>query len=153
MNATSLEGLEQLSCLAKGVKDLKREEEANYEQSSEKDLGGHSIIGERSGIIVLFLLCKRRRKVPIGVTSLPYELKVWWDSKYENERKMRVQLIKTWSSLKQSLRHRFGVGNHEGLRQGQPKFPKNKELSQAKIEEGLKIHVEDETSKEEPFVS
>ncbi|KAI5676978.1 hypothetical protein M9H77_07928 [Catharanthus roseus] len=63
--------------------------------------------------------------------------------------------------MKQSLRNRFGVGNHEVQRQGQPKVkfmellmvqqsPKIKELSQAKIEESLKIHVRDEISKEEP---
>ncbi|KAI5652989.1 hypothetical protein M9H77_30176 [Catharanthus roseus] len=37
-----LEGLEQqLSCLAKGVKDLRKEEEAILEQSSRRNLGGH----------------------------------------------------------------------------------------------------------------
>ncbi|KAI5681041.1 hypothetical protein M9H77_02268 [Catharanthus roseus] len=40
----ALEGLEQrLSCLVKGVKDLKREEEAFLEQSSRRNLGGHSM--------------------------------------------------------------------------------------------------------------
>ncbi|KAI5672793.1 hypothetical protein M9H77_13157 [Catharanthus roseus] len=77
------------------------------------------------------------------------------------KRKWGVQPIKTWSSMKQCLRNRFRVGNCEGLREGQPKVkfieslmvkqsPKNKELSQAKIEESLKIHVENETSKKEP---
>ncbi|KAI5662520.1 hypothetical protein M9H77_21843 [Catharanthus roseus] len=64
----ALEGLEQqLSCLAKGVKDLRKEEEANLELKG-----------------------------------------------------MGAQLIKIWSFMKQSLRNRFGVGNHEG-QQGQAK--------------------------------
>ncbi|KAI5652470.1 hypothetical protein M9H77_29657 [Catharanthus roseus] len=38
----ALEGLEQqLSCLAKGVKDLRREEEAILEQSNRRNLGGY----------------------------------------------------------------------------------------------------------------
>ncbi|KAI5676035.1 hypothetical protein M9H77_06985 [Catharanthus roseus] len=72
---------------------------------------------------------------------------------------MGVQPIKTWSLMKQSLRNRFGVKNHEGQRQGQSKVKfmeslmveessKIKELSQPKFEENLKIHVVDKTSKE-----
>ncbi|KAI5648296.1 hypothetical protein M9H77_34301 [Catharanthus roseus] len=81
-----------------------------------------------------------------------------WDSKCENIKGMGAQPLKTWSLMKKSLRNRFGVGNHEGKRKGQPKVrfmessmvkesPKVIELSQAKIEESLKIHVvEDEKS-------
>ncbi|KAI5663475.1 hypothetical protein M9H77_22798 [Catharanthus roseus] len=32
---------------------------------------------------------------------------------------MRAPPIKTWSLMKQALRNRFGVGNHEGQRKGQ----------------------------------
>ncbi|KAI5683708.1 hypothetical protein M9H77_04936 [Catharanthus roseus] len=61
----ALKGLkQQSSCLAKVVKDLKREEEASFEQT---------------------------------------------------------QPIKTWSLMKQSLKKRFGVGNHEEQRQGKTK--------------------------------
>ncbi|KAI5649625.1 hypothetical protein M9H77_35630 [Catharanthus roseus] len=66
--------------------------------------------------------------------------------------RMGAQPIKTWSLMKQSLRNRFRIGNHEAQRQGQSmvKFMellkvedslKVKELSQAKIEESLKIHL------------
>ncbi|KAI5681997.1 hypothetical protein M9H77_03225 [Catharanthus roseus] len=62
--------------------------------------------------------------------------------------------------MKQALRNRCGVVNHERKGQCQSKFkfivssmveesPKVKELSQGKIED-LKIHVEEETSKKEP---
>ncbi|KAI5652953.1 hypothetical protein M9H77_30140 [Catharanthus roseus] len=54
---------------------------------------------------------------------------------------MGAQPIKTWNLIKQSLRNRFGVGNHERQRQGQAKekfmessrgeiFTKADELSQ-----------------------
>ncbi|KAI5663385.1 hypothetical protein M9H77_22708 [Catharanthus roseus] len=113
-------------------------------------------------------------KLPLSCgTFSPYDYEVWkqkaeslfyfycWDSKGENGKRMADQPIKTWSLMKQSLKNRFGVGNHEEQRQVQSKvkfmeslmvedFPKNKELSQDKIEESLKIHIEDETSKEEP---
>ncbi|KAI5653979.1 hypothetical protein M9H77_31166 [Catharanthus roseus] len=91
---------------SKSVKDIKREEEANYEQS-----GGKTLVNTQYMIINGDM-----------------------DSKGENGRRMGDQPIKTWSLMKQSLRNRFG----------------NKELSQAKIEESLKIHIEDETTKEEP---
>ncbi|KAI5681063.1 hypothetical protein M9H77_02290 [Catharanthus roseus] len=65
--------------------------------------------------------------------------------------------------MKQSLRNKFGVGNHEKQRQGQANFnfmepsivkeaPKVKEFPHATIEakEIVEIHVEKETSKEEP---
>ncbi|KAI5653087.1 hypothetical protein M9H77_30274 [Catharanthus roseus] len=46
----ALKGLkQQLSCLAKGVKDLKGEERANYEQISGRDLGGHSMHDSQLG--------------------------------------------------------------------------------------------------------
>ncbi|KAI5652525.1 hypothetical protein M9H77_29712 [Catharanthus roseus] len=67
----------------------------------------------------------------------------------------------TWGLMKQALKTKFGVGNHEGQRQGQLKVkfiessmvkesPKVIELSQATIEESFKIHVLEEISKEEP---
>ncbi|KAI5652887.1 hypothetical protein M9H77_30074 [Catharanthus roseus] len=73
---------------------------------------------------------------------------------------MGAQQIKTWILMKQSLRNRFGVGNHKEQREVQPKvkfieslmveeFPKNKELSQAKSEKSLKMYVEDKKSEEE----
>ncbi|KAI5663024.1 hypothetical protein M9H77_22347 [Catharanthus roseus] len=36
------------------------------------------------------------------------------DCKCENRRRMEAQPIGTWSSMKQALRNRFGVGNHDG---------------------------------------
>ncbi|KAI5683073.1 hypothetical protein M9H77_04301 [Catharanthus roseus] len=46
----ALEELEQqLSCLAKGVKDLRREEEAILEQSSRRNLGGHPMHNKQWG--------------------------------------------------------------------------------------------------------
>ncbi|KAI5653453.1 hypothetical protein M9H77_30640 [Catharanthus roseus] len=86
---------QQLSCLAKGVKDLRIEEEANYEQKEDK--------------------------FQLVLKSLSYELKVWWDCKCENRRRMGAQPIKTRSLMKQSLRKKFGVENLERQRQGQAK--------------------------------
>ncbi|KAI5676873.1 hypothetical protein M9H77_07823 [Catharanthus roseus] len=104
---------------------------------------------------------REEEKFQLVLKYLPYEVKVWWDSKCENRRRMGAQPIKTWNLMKQSLRNRFGVGNHEEQRQGQPKVkfiellmveesPKIKELSEDKIIESLKIYVVKETSKEEP---
>ncbi|KAI5663072.1 hypothetical protein M9H77_22395 [Catharanthus roseus] len=96
------------------------------------------------------------------VESLIYSycLNVRWNCICENRRRMGAQGIKTWSFMKQSLKNRFGIENYEGQRQGQAKIkcmepsiveeaPKVKELSQAKIEETLKIHVMEETSNED----
>ncbi|KAI5653075.1 hypothetical protein M9H77_30262 [Catharanthus roseus] len=93
---------------------------------------------------------REEEKFQLVLKSLPYEVKVWWDSKCENGRRIGVQQIKIWSLMKQSLKNRFGVGNHVEQRQVQQKvkfmeslmveeFLKIKELSQDKIEENLKI--------------
>ncbi|KAI5672736.1 hypothetical protein M9H77_13100 [Catharanthus roseus] len=48
--AKALKGLEQhLSCLAKGVKDLRSEEEAILEQSNRGNLGGHPMCNDQWG--------------------------------------------------------------------------------------------------------
>ncbi|KAI5681691.1 hypothetical protein M9H77_02919 [Catharanthus roseus] len=239
---------QQLSRLAKDVKDLKREEETIFEQSSRRDFGGHpmqdnqwgpgnfssharsyehnsydcydgNIFGTRN--VYNDTYCKRiprnnvrnggnyvnmderfpkrkgdyeeyydsyyywgynyrRTSQTLGVTSrplsynnlklpllcrtfCPYGYEAWEQKlhKCENRRRMGAQPIKTWNLMKQALRNRFGVGNHEGQRQGQSKVkfiellkveesPKVKELSKAKIEESLKIHVMEEISNEDP---
>ncbi|KAI5683029.1 hypothetical protein M9H77_04257 [Catharanthus roseus] len=79
---------------------------------------------------------REEEKFQLVLKSLPYEVIVWWDSKCENGRRMGVQPIKTWLLMKESLWNRFGVGNHEGQRQGQPKV-KSMELSM--VEESQKI--------------
>ncbi|KAI5664138.1 hypothetical protein M9H77_23461 [Catharanthus roseus] len=130
----ALEGLEeQLSCLAKGVKDLRREEEAILEQTWEQNVES---LFYSYGV-------KEEEKFYSVLKSFSYEVNVWWYCKGENRRRMGAQPIKTWSLMKQSLRSRFGVGNQAS---------KVKELPNATIEakEVIEIHVEKETSKEEP---
>ncbi|KAI5673136.1 hypothetical protein M9H77_13500 [Catharanthus roseus] len=67
----------------------------------------------------------------------------------EDEKRMGLKPIKTWSLIKQALRIKFEVVNHERQGKGQSKvkfmessmveeFPKIKEFSQAKIEESHK---------------
>ncbi|KAI5672268.1 hypothetical protein M9H77_12632 [Catharanthus roseus] len=56
---------------------------------------------------------REEEKFPLVLKSLSYEVNVLWDCKCENRRRMGAQPIKTWSLMKQSLRNRFGVGNHE----------------------------------------
>ncbi|KAI5680785.1 hypothetical protein M9H77_02012 [Catharanthus roseus] len=111
---------------------------------------------------LFYIHCVREEeKFQLVLKYLPYEVKVWWNSRCENGRRMGLQPIKTWSLMKQSLRNRFGFGNHKEQRKVQPKvkfmeslmveeLPKIKELSEDKIEESLRIHIVEETSKEEP---
>ncbi|KAI5649968.1 hypothetical protein M9H77_35973 [Catharanthus roseus] len=88
----ALKGLEQqLSCLVKDVNDLKREEEAYYEQSNRRHLG------------------VPRNDVRNGGNYVNIRGQYWWDYKCENGRRMGAQLIKTWSLVKQSLRNKFGL--------------------------------------------
>ncbi|KAI5681326.1 hypothetical protein M9H77_02553 [Catharanthus roseus] len=63
----------------------------------------------------------REEKFQLVLKFLSYELNVWWDCKYENRRRIGAQPIKTWSLMKQSLRNKFLVENHERQRQGQAK--------------------------------
>ncbi|KAI5682066.1 hypothetical protein M9H77_03294 [Catharanthus roseus] len=102
---------------------------------------------DRNGGYYLNMDKREEEKFQLVLKSLPYEVKVWWNSKCENGRRIGDQPIKTW------------IRNHEEQKQVQPKlkfmeslmveeFPKNKELSKEKIEQSLKIHVVDETSKE-----
>ncbi|KAI5683694.1 hypothetical protein M9H77_04922 [Catharanthus roseus] len=165
----ALKGLKQQpSCLAKGVKDLKREEEASFEQSSRRDFGEHpmhdnqwgysnfsprarsydcnegNIFGtrndvrdggnfvnmderfhQRKGDFEGCYASYNYRGYNYGKGSqtwgLHQNLLVTTASEYENRRRKGAQQIKTWTLMKQSLKNRFGVGNHEGQRQGQPK--------------------------------
>ncbi|KAI5653484.1 hypothetical protein M9H77_30671 [Catharanthus roseus] len=104
------------------MKDLKREEKANLEQNSRRNLCGHSIHNNQWGYAweqkVESLLysygVREEEKFHLVLKSLSYEVNVWWDCKCENRRRMGAQPIKTWSLMKQSLRNRFGVGNHKG---------------------------------------
>ncbi|KAI5663859.1 hypothetical protein M9H77_23182 [Catharanthus roseus] len=88
---------------------------------------------------------KEEEKFQLVLKSLSYEVNVWRDIKCEN-RRMGARLIKTWNLMKQSLKNRFGVGNHDGQRQGQSKVkfmelliveesPKIKALSRDKVVE------------------
>ncbi|KAI5664199.1 hypothetical protein M9H77_23522 [Catharanthus roseus] len=43
------------------------------------------------------------------------------DCKCENRKRIGSQPIKTWNLMRQALRNRFGIRNHEGQRQGQTK--------------------------------
>ncbi|KAI5653101.1 hypothetical protein M9H77_30288 [Catharanthus roseus] len=115
---------QQLSRLAKDVKDLNREEEAIFEQSNRSNLGGHPMHNNQCGyaweqkVESLFYSygVKEEEKIQLVLKSLSYEVQVWWDCKCQNSRRIGAQPIKTWSLRKQSLRNRFGVGNHEGQR-------------------------------------
>ncbi|KAI5681206.1 hypothetical protein M9H77_02433 [Catharanthus roseus] len=195
----ALKGLyQQLSCLAKGMTHLKREEETIFEQSSRRDFGGHPMHDTQWGYGNIspqarsyehdFYYCYKGnrfgsrneyndtscKRVPrndvrnggnyvnlderfrkrkgdcerhyesynygeydlrsssqtLGTTSRPLscnKLKLpllygtFYPYEYENRRRMRAQPIKTWSLMKQSLRNKFGVENHERQRQGQAK--------------------------------
>ncbi|KAI5667325.1 hypothetical protein M9H77_17178 [Catharanthus roseus] len=72
-----------------------------------------------------------------------YDYKAWeqkveslfYSYKCENRKRMRALPIKTCTLIKQSLRNRFGVGNHKGLRQDQPKV---KFMELLKVEESPK---------------
>ncbi|KAI5675911.1 hypothetical protein M9H77_06861 [Catharanthus roseus] len=71
---------------------------------------------------LFYCYCVREEeKFQLVLKSLSYEVNVCWDCKCENRRRMGVQPFKTWSLMKRSLRNRFGVGNHEGQKQGQAK--------------------------------
>ncbi|KAI5653874.1 hypothetical protein M9H77_31061 [Catharanthus roseus] len=64
---------------------------------------------------------KQNDKFQLVLKSLSYELNVRWNSKFENGKIIGIQPIKSWSLMKQSLRNKFGVQNHERQRQGQAK--------------------------------
>ncbi|KAI5683012.1 hypothetical protein M9H77_04240 [Catharanthus roseus] len=66
---------------------------------------------------------REEEKLQLVLKFLSYELNVWWDSKCENGRRMGAQPIKTWSLMKQSLRNKFGVENHERQRQANKLSP------------------------------
>ncbi|KAI5676366.1 hypothetical protein M9H77_07316 [Catharanthus roseus] len=88
-------------------------------------------------------------------TFCPYDYVTWErevESLFYSYAENGIASNQQWSLMKQPLRIRCRVGNHEGLGQGQPdvKFIESsmvveslkvKEHSQAKIEENLKIHV------------
>ncbi|KAI5681258.1 hypothetical protein M9H77_02485 [Catharanthus roseus] len=111
----------------------------------------------------LFLCVREEEKFQLVLKSLSYEVNVWWDCKCENRKKVGEKPIRTWSLMKQALRIKYGVGNHEELGQCQPmvKFVESSmveesqkviELSQAKIKVSLKINAMEKTSKEKPCI-
>ncbi|KAI5654240.1 hypothetical protein M9H77_31427 [Catharanthus roseus] len=166
----ALKGLkQQSSCLAKCVKDLKREKEASFEQSSRRDFGEHPMhdnqwgygnfapharsydcdegnrfrtrndVGNGGNYVNMDERFHKRKgdceDIMIVTTmediimekvlklwelhqNLLVTVNVWWASKCENRRRKGAQPINTWSLMKQSLKNTFGVGNHEGQRQG-----------------------------------
>ncbi|KAI5667566.1 hypothetical protein M9H77_17419 [Catharanthus roseus] len=67
------------------------------------------------------MVIREEEKFQLVLKSLSCEVNVWWDYKCENRRRMGAKPIKTWSLMKQALRTKFGVENHEGQRQGQAK--------------------------------
>ncbi|KAI5677765.1 hypothetical protein M9H77_08715 [Catharanthus roseus] len=64
---------------------------------------------------------REEEKFQLVLKSLFYGVNILWDCKCENRRRMGFQQIKICCIMKKVLRNRFGVGNHEGQRQGQAK--------------------------------
>ncbi|KAI5664102.1 hypothetical protein M9H77_23425 [Catharanthus roseus] len=64
---------------------------------------------------------REEEKLQLVLKFLSYEVNVWWDRNFENIRRIELQLIKTWSLMKQTLRIKCGVVNHERQGQGQSK--------------------------------
>ncbi|KAI5664018.1 hypothetical protein M9H77_23341 [Catharanthus roseus] len=161
----AIKGLEQqLSCLAKIVRDLKREEEAILEQSSRRNLGGHSMhnfyhggcngdnaysgnnhrngnftpkryIGHNSydyyevnrlgrEMESLFYSdgIREEEKFQLVLKSFSYVVNDGWDYNSEYRRRIGLKPIRTWNLMKQALRNRYGVENHEGQEQSQAKI-------------------------------
>ncbi|KAI5681128.1 hypothetical protein M9H77_02355 [Catharanthus roseus] len=79
----------------------------------------------------------RRREIPICAKIFLLMVTDWWDCNCEYRRGMRLKSIETWSLMKQALRIRYGVENHEGQGQGLAKL---KPIESSMVKESLKIH-------------
>ncbi|KAI5677936.1 hypothetical protein M9H77_08886 [Catharanthus roseus] len=63
-----------------------------------------------------FYCVKEEEKFQLVLKSLSYEVNVRWNCKCENRKRMGAHPVQTWSLMKQSLRNKFGVENHERQR-------------------------------------
>ncbi|KAI5681908.1 hypothetical protein M9H77_03136 [Catharanthus roseus] len=166
----ALEGLEQqLSCLAKDVGDIKREEEDILE-ISRRNLGGHSMhnnqwaygtfspyartsdhnsykcyegnrLGARNACeqemksLFYSYSVRDEEKFQIVITSFSNVVDDWWNCNCEY-RRIRFKPIKTRGLVKQTLRIKYGVKNHEGQGRGQAKV---KFMEPSIVEESPKV--------------
>ncbi|KAI5649471.1 hypothetical protein M9H77_35476 [Catharanthus roseus] len=74
-----------------------------------------------------FMIALRAKTLELEMVIMTHLLKEFQENNarngrnYVSIRRMKAQPIKTWSIMKQSLRNKFGVENHERQRQGQAK--------------------------------
>ncbi|KAI5664031.1 hypothetical protein M9H77_23354 [Catharanthus roseus] len=91
---------------------------------------------------------REEEKFQFILKSFSYVVNDGWDCNCEYRRRMGFKPIRSWKLMKQALRNKYGVENHEGRGQNQAKV---KELPHAIIEskEVVETHVEKETFNED----
>ncbi|KAI5664547.1 hypothetical protein M9H77_23870 [Catharanthus roseus] len=109
-NATSLERTRTTIFMpSKGCQGLKMRKEPNYEKSSRRDFSGHPMHDNEWGY------------GNFSPQARSYEHIFMITMRAKDLKEKGAQPIKTWSLMKQSLRNKFGVENHERQRQCQVK--------------------------------